>query len=85
LGAIAGAQYALNKCKKTHYGVTIMKIEGLTTDTNPIIVGFATMDAIWKAIGYKVPEEINNRVRELAIQSWDLSTKGKISFFELFD
>lgn len=71
-GAMEGIKYALELCSHSNYGISIKKIEGLTSDTNPTLVSIATAYAIWNAIGYHVSDEVIKKLEEKALNSWKL-------------
>ncbi len=77
LGAIEGVKYALDICSHPNYGVSIKKIEGLTTDTTPTVVGIATAYAIWNAIGYNVPEDVVKALEEKVAREYDRKELGR--------
>jgi hypothetical protein len=57
-GAFVGITYALARCAHAPCHVTITRIAGLTSDTNPTIVGGAAIQAAWTALEYSpTPEE----------------------------
>jgi hypothetical protein len=69
-GAEAGARFALRIAKSGNWSVCITRIVGMTTDTNPTIVGAATMQAVWKAIGFVPDLDTATRVEAMALESW---------------
>lgn len=79
-GAGLGAFYALRvvRCPSGHVEVT--RIIGLTTDTNPTIVGVAAALAVWQALGVDPPEIDLQRIEHLALTSWDRPADALPSF-----
>jgi hypothetical protein len=51
-GAVVGVRYALQVVGHSDCHVTITRILGMTTETNPTVVGAAAVDAVWKALDY---------------------------------
>ena len=70
-GAVAGSKYALRQANRTDCSVTVTRITGLTTDTNPSIVAAAAAFAVWDAIGYKPSASQLEFIQEAALTSWD--------------
>ena len=69
-GAAAGVRYALGHAGRGDIDVTIARIAGLSTDTNPTIVGAAAALATWNALGFvPVPSEWA-RVESIVFGSW---------------
>jgi hypothetical protein len=69
-GALAGIAYALATCVDRPCQVTVTKIEGLSSDTNPTIVGDAAIQALWSAMQYTPSREQMERVDQLVFQSF---------------
>ncbi len=70
-GAYAGVLFAL-RCAGLHeHGVRIIRIVGMTTDTNPTIVAAAAARAVWQAAGFTPPPELLARVEAQVLASWD--------------
>jgi len=69
-GAEAGVRHALRVAKKEQYCVRVTHIVGITTDTNPTIVGAAAIQAVWQAIDYTpLPAEVA-RLESIVFGSW---------------
>lgn len=51
-GAVAGVRYALAHAGRSDVDVTITQITGMSTDTNPTIVGAAAAMATWNALAF---------------------------------
>jgi hypothetical protein len=47
------------------------QIEGLTTDTNPTIVGFASILAVWQALESSPSREIIDKLEDRVFESWN--------------
>lgn len=69
-GASLGIRYALARCSTLPCHITVTRIEGLTTDTNPTIVGIAAIQAVWSATEYKPSAEEHAFIEQLLSQSW---------------
>jgi len=78
LGAYEGVKYALDRCARPQLGVVITRITGAMTDTNPILVGLAAVDAVWKALEFNVPQPEAERLLLLGLSSW---TSPETSFY----
>lgn len=72
-GAKAGVSFALDIAEKKKCRVQITKIEGLSTDTNPTIVGVAAAFATWQALDFNAPKEVVEKIEKQALSSWSLS------------
>lgn len=70
-GAILGIKYACQKANLLNYNITIMKIRGLSTDTNPTIVGMASILAIWQTVNFIPTTDTINTLEEQVFASWD--------------
>ncbi|HEY4386264.1 MAG TPA: hypothetical protein VGN34_17540 [Ktedonobacteraceae bacterium] len=69
-GALAGIKYALAQCHALPCHITITKIVGFTTDTNPTIVGGAAIQAVWAATNYEPSAEEKAVIEQHVFQSW---------------
>ena len=69
-GARVGIEFALKFARLTQARVVVRKITGLTTDTNPTIVGAAAAIATWNAIGYTPAQEVLERLEGSVFVSW---------------
>ncbi|MEM1178016.1 MAG: hypothetical protein AAGM22_06715 [Acidobacteriota bacterium] len=70
-GAETGVVFALSAIGQSRCRVDIQIIEGLTTDTNPTIVGYTAAKAVWAAMGVQPPAEVDEKLLELVFSSWD--------------
>ena len=71
-GARAGVRFALSVAGQDRSVVTITKIEGLSTDTNPTIVGAAAALATWSALEFEPSKDVLERIETQACSSWQL-------------
>src|SRR5262249_14783579 len=69
-GARAGVEFALAVAALPPARVTINRITGLTTDTNPTVVGVAAAFALWQAVGFSPSAEVVVRLEAAAFTSW---------------
>lgn len=70
-GAKIGAEFALLTAQAVNCHVTITQIEGLTTDTNPTIVGFASILAVWQALEFNPSREMIEKLENQVFESWN--------------
>lgn len=70
-GARIGVKYGLTKSNKD-YHITIEKIEGLSTDTNPLIISVATITGIWDFLNYLPTDEEREKIEKWAFDSWTI-------------
>lgn len=70
-GAVAGVAHALALAGDPSISVTITSIQGMFSDTSPIIVGAAAIDAIWKALRIKPDSQTEMQIQRAALSSWD--------------
>ena len=70
-GAEIGANYALSKNLTKKYKVRIKKIIGTDCDTNPTIIGTATILGIWNALNVNVNELEIESLTNLTLDSWN--------------
>jgi hypothetical protein len=70
-GAQAGAVFALAVAKARSARVVVTRISGLTTDTNPSVVGAATALAVWRALCFEPPAEVIARLESIVFSSWE--------------
>ena len=70
-GALEGASYGLRVVGHPEYGVAVTEIEGLTTDTNPTVVAFASALAVWNALSFEPRPEEMERLEAQVYTSWD--------------
>lgn len=69
-GAGAGVAFALSVATQSSTRVLIDRITGLTTDTNPTIVGAAAALAVWQALAFSPPPDILQRLEAVVFASW---------------
>ena len=72
-GAVLGIEYACQKANCLNYHITIKKIIGLSTDTNPTIVGITAILAVWQAINFVVTSETITKIEEYVFTSWNMA------------
>ena len=83
IAARQGLQYAFSLID-THWTVHINKIEGLTTDTNPTIVGYTVLRAFFDKIHYHLSDEQIEKLEDFVLSSWTKPYKELIpDFFNL--
>jgi hypothetical protein len=70
-GAVAGVAYALATAGHPSIAVTVTRIQGLFTYTNPTIIGAAAIDAVRKALKIEPKDEEGAHVSERVLGSWD--------------
>ena len=71
-GGRAGVDFAVSVAALPTARVTIVRIAGLTTDTNPTVVGAAAAFALWQAVGFSPPAEVIGRLEATVFASWQL-------------
>lgn len=71
-GARVGILFALQVAQSEKWNVRVLQIEGMTTDTNPTIVGVAAAFAAWKSLNFEPSTEIVENVESQAFASWRL-------------
>ena len=69
-GAALGAEYALEVAGEQCRNVIVSRIQGLTTDTNPTVVGVAAALGVWEAVGYEPTPEQLGHIKQHAGGSW---------------
>ena len=69
-GAEIGAKYALKKIKEKNYKIRIKRILGTDSDTNPTIIGTATIFGIWNALNIQIKESEVEDLTTLTLESW---------------
>jgi len=67
--AMLGLKYGLLKTDK-RCKIVIEKIEGLFTDTNPLIIAVASIFGVWEFLNYIPSEEEKNKIENWALDSW---------------
>jgi len=83
-GVKIGIEYALriiNDYRK--FKVTILKVNGLTTDTNPIILAYVSSRAILKEFEKKESEADLKKIEEIVFNSWNYEYDSQIDFDKL--
>jgi hypothetical protein len=70
-GARAGIDYALSIAGAQRVRVEVHQVEGLTTDTNPTIIGYAAMLCVWDALSFAPPDALVTRCEEVVLRSWE--------------
>lgn len=68
-GAEIGAKYALTKLDKK-YTIRVKKILATDCDSNPIIIGTATIFGIWKGVNAEVDASEIDELTHLTLDSW---------------
>lgn len=71
-GGRAGVDFAVSVAALPKSRVTIVRIAGLTTDTNPTIVGAAAAFALWQAVGFSPPAQVIAHLEAAVFASWRL-------------
>ncbi len=69
-GAALGAEYALEVAGEKARSVVVSRIQGLTTDTNPTVVGAAAALGVWEALGYQPTPEQTQQIERHVFGSW---------------
>ena len=71
-GALSGVCYAfrLANIDQSDYSVWIDCIQGMTTDTNSIIVACAATMALWNALDYQPTKKQLKGIETVVIDSW---------------
>jgi hypothetical protein len=70
-GATAGAAFALATAGIQSARIVFTRISGLTTDTNPSVVGAAAALAVWRALNFKPSNEVRARLEKIVFGSWE--------------
>ena len=79
-GAIIGARHALAIAKSGAKRVTVTRIMGMETDTNPTVVGAATINAVWKALGYTPTTQQTEYIERIVFSSWQIAYNALPNF-----
>jgi hypothetical protein len=79
-GARLGAAFALRIAGLAGAGVRIIKIVGMTTDTNPTIVAAAAARAVWAAAGFTPPAGLLARFEAQVFSSCQLDWEALPDF-----
>lgn len=78
-------EFVFSKSNKK-WTVKIKKVEGrIGTDTNPTIVGFATILAFCKQTNLELDSELNSQIEQFAFNSWENKNDEKIPNFMNLD
>lgn len=70
-GARLGIKYGLTK-SRNNYKVIIEGIEGLFTDTNPLVISVAAIIGVWDFLEYQPSETEMKMIEQWALESWSL-------------
>jgi hypothetical protein len=79
-GAIAGVRHALTHAGRHDVNVRISRIVGISTDTNPTIVGAAAARAVWTALGFEAGPVELARIDAIVFSSWQRPQEEPPSF-----
>lgn len=78
---LKGLEFVFSKSSH-EWKVKIKKVEGrIATDTNPTIVGFATILAFCKQTNLKLDFDVNNKLENFTFKSWENKNYEKIPNF----
>lgn len=69
-GAALGAEYALEVAGEEARSIVVSRIVGLTTETNPTVVGAAAALGVWEAVGYQPTPEQIQQIERNVFGSW---------------
>lgn len=69
-GARAGIDFALSAAPLPPVRVTIRRISGSSTDTNPTVVGAAAALALWRAVDFSPPTQMIEKLEAAVWGSW---------------
>jgi hypothetical protein len=69
-GGRAGVDFAVSAAALPPARVTIVRIAGLTTDTNPTVVAAAAAFALWQVVGFSPPAHVIERLEAAVFTSW---------------
>jgi|GEM_PF-2467187 len=72
-GAARGAEFALNIAQRTA-NVTINRITGMITDTNPSTVCGAAAHAVWNALSYMPDGHVVKTMDDIVFRGWKRSS-----------
>jgi hypothetical protein len=83
IAARDGLAYAFSLID-SYWTVHLNKIEGITTDTNPTIVGYTVLRAFFDKINFQLTSEQIEKLEEFVLNSWANPHKELIpDFFNL--
>ena len=71
LGCEIGAKYALSKNPNNNYKIRVLQIIGTTADTNPTIIGTATILGIVNFLKIPISENDIENLTTLTMGSWN--------------
>ncbi|MBE8726956.1 hypothetical protein [Flavobacterium hungaricum] len=78
---LKGLQFVFSKTE-THWSVRIKKVEGLiATDTNPTILGYATILAFCKQTNIELDPDLMKAIEDFTFRSWEGKNYEKIPNF----
>lgn len=78
---VKGLEFAFSKTNKK-WSVKIKKVEGrIATDTNPTIVGYATILAFCKQTNLELDFDLNSKIENFTFKSWENKNDEKIPNF----
>lgn len=69
-GGRAGVGFAVSVAALPPARVTIVRIAGLSTDTNPTVMGAAAALARWQAVGFSPSAHVIERLEAAVFASW---------------
>jgi len=81
LGLRRGLEFALSLSDK-FYKISVNKLEGKVTDTNPTIIGFTGILAFCKQSNNNLSEELLMQLESFVYSSWDEKNFEKIPNFK---
>ena len=81
LGLRQGLEFALS-LSDNFYKITVNKLEGKITDTNPTIIGFTGILAFCKQSNNNLSEELLMKLESFVYSSWDEKNFEKIPNFK---
>ncbi|OMQ11960.1 hypothetical protein [[Flexibacter] sp. ATCC 35103] len=78
---IKGIEFVFSKTTQK-WTVKVKKVEGrIATDTNPTIIGYATILAFCKQTNLQLDFDLNNQIEDFAFKSWENDNYKKIPNF----
>jgi len=81
-GVIQGLKYGLSKVD-TKWLISIKKLEGISTDTNPTIAGYTALRAFWDKIYYPIDQVEIDKIENFVFKSWkEINNQTFIPDFE---
>jgi len=80
-GVRIGVDYALSMVSDNRkFKITILEANGLTTDTNPIILAFVASRAILNEVKNKESEVELKKIEEIVFSSWNYGLGSQMNF-----